>query len=50
MITYEWCRLPNNQFLGYVNDEQNHIKMIAIGGSHTRLCHNFAMILYKNKK
>lgn len=50
MITYEWCRLPDGQFLGYVNDEPNHIKMIAIGGSHSRLCHNFAMILYKNKK
>ena len=50
MVTYEWCRLPDGQFLGYVNDEPNHIKMIAIGGSHSRLCHNFAMILYKNKK
>lgn len=50
MITYEWCRIEGGKYLGYVNDEQNHIKMIAIGPSHSRLCHNFATLLYRNKK
>ena len=50
MITYEWCRIENGKYLGYVNDEQLHIKMIAIGPSHTRLCHNFSTLLYRSNK
>jgi len=50
MVTYEWCRLGDGRYLAYANDEQNHIKMIAVGPSHSRICHNFATLLYRNKK
>lgn len=50
MVTYEWCRIGGNRFLAYCNDEANKVKMIAIGGSHNRICHNFAMLLYRTNK
>lgn len=50
MITYEWCRLPTGGFLAYANDDICHCKMITFGSSHQRICHNFAVMLWKSKK
>lgn len=50
MVTYEWCRVPGGKFLGYVDDVENHIKMFAFGPSHSRLCRNFAVLLFRHKK